>query len=48
MPAGNPVTQRFYQDLGITCVAVGTRELAKAAAAMACLTGVLQRDEPES
>ena len=44
MPAGNPVTQDFYAGLGVACVTVSVDELAKAAGAIGCLTGILQRD----
>ena len=44
MPAGNPVTQRFYESLGIECITVQVDELAKAAGAIGCLTGVLHRE----
>ena len=43
MPAGNPASQAFYESLGITCVTTPTHELAKAAGAVGCLTGVLRR-----
>ena len=43
MPAGNPNTQSFYEDLGITCHTVETDELAKAAGAIGCLSGILAR-----
>ncbi len=43
MPAGNPATQRFYEELGITCHTVGVDELTKAAGGIGCLTGVLAR-----
>ena len=43
MPAGNPNTQSFYEDLGITCHTVETDELAKAAGAIGCLSGILSR-----
>lgn len=43
MPAGNPVAQAFYEDLGITCHPVEVDELCKAAGAIGCLTGVLHR-----
>ena len=43
MPAGNPVTQQFYERLGVECITVAVDELAKAAGAIGCLTGVLQR-----
>jgi N-dimethylarginine dimethylaminohydrolase len=44
MPAGNPITQAFYERLGITCHTVVVDELIKAAGAIGCLTGVLRRD----
>ena len=44
MPAGNPITQSFYESLGITCLTVDITELAKAAGAMGCLTGIIERD----
>ncbi len=44
MPAGNPKSQAFYEGLGVTCTAVATDELAKAAGAMGCLTGILRRE----
>ncbi|MCC6471444.1 MAG: amidinotransferase [Alphaproteobacteria bacterium] len=43
MVGGNPVTQRFYEDLGIQVTATPADELAKAAGAIGCLTGVLGR-----
>lgn len=43
MVADNPRTQAFYEDLGIACTTVPARELAKAAGAVGCLTGVLAR-----
>lgn len=43
MPAGNPVTQGFYEECGITCHPVAVDELCKAAGAIGCLTGVLHR-----
>lgn len=43
LAAGNPVTQRFYEAHGIECAVVEVGELAKAAGAMGCLTGVLER-----
>lgn len=43
MVGGNPVTQRFYEELGIRVTAVPADELAKAAGAIGCLTGVLGR-----
>jgi arginine deiminase len=44
MPAGNPITQTFYQRAGIICHTVEVDELAKAAGAAGCLTGVLERE----
>jgi arginine deiminase len=44
MVAGNPVTQAFYEEAGIRCVTVQVDELIKAAGAIGCLTGVLERD----
>jgi arginine deiminase len=44
MAAGNPTTQAFYESLGIRCRTVAVDELAKAAGAVGCLTGVLMRD----
>lgn len=44
MPAGNPVSREFYESLGIHCTTVDIGELAKAAGAIGCLTGVLHRE----
>ena len=44
MPAGNPATQAFYEEAGITCQAVQIDELLKAAGGVGCLTGVLHRE----
>jgi N-dimethylarginine dimethylaminohydrolase len=43
MPAGCPRTQTLFEDAGIECVTVEIDELAKAAGAMGCLTGILKR-----
>ncbi len=43
MAAGNPVTQSFYEALGVTCTTVEVDELAKASGAIGCLTGVVSR-----
>ena len=43
MPAGNPLTEAFYRQLGVECVAVEVDELGKAAGSIGCLTGVLER-----
>ena len=44
MPAGNPVTEDYFNELGIECVTVKVDELAKAAGAVGCLTGILERE----
>jgi N-dimethylarginine dimethylaminohydrolase len=44
MVDGNPVTRAFLEDHGIVCLSVPADELAKAAGAVGCLTGVLWRD----
>jgi len=44
MAAGNPVRQTFYESLGITCHTVVVNELGKAAGAVGCLTGVVERE----
>lgn len=44
MTAHAPVTQSFYESLGITCHTVEIDELVKAAGAIGCLTGVLMRE----
>jgi len=43
MPAGNPVSQGCYEELGVSCMTVQVDELAKAAGAIGCLSGVLAR-----
>jgi arginine deiminase len=45
MAAGNPVTQTFYEGLGVECVTVEASELGKAAGSIGCLTGVLEREK---
>jgi len=44
MPAGNPVTQAFYEELGVACTAVAMDELTRAAGAIGCATAVLERE----
>jgi N-dimethylarginine dimethylaminohydrolase len=44
MVDGNPASRTFFEDLGIECLCVAADELAKAAGALGCLTGVLWRD----
>jgi arginine deiminase len=43
MPAGNPRSQAFYEELGIRCRTVEVEEIGKAAGSIGCLTGVLER-----
>lgn len=45
MPAGCPVTQAFYEALGVTCYTVEVQELRKAAGAIGCLTGIVEREK---
>lgn len=44
MAAGNPATQAFYERHGIACATLAIDELAKAAGAIGCLTGVIERE----
>ena len=44
MVAGNPVSQTFLEDLSIECRTIEMMELTKAAGAVGCLSGVVQRD----
>ncbi len=44
MGAGNPITQAFYENLGIKCHTVACDELGKAAGSIGCLSGILQRE----
>jgi N-dimethylarginine dimethylaminohydrolase len=44
MVDGNPAAQAFYEAQGIECLCVPADELAKAAGAVGCLTGVLWRE----
>ena len=44
MPAGCPVTQAFFEELDVECITVDVDELVKAAGAIGCLTGVIDRD----
>ena len=43
MPAGCPITQGFFEQLGIECITIEVDELVKAAGAIGCLTGVIDR-----
>lgn len=44
MNAGNPITQEFIESQGVTCHTVDVSELKKAAGAIGCLTGILERE----
>jgi len=44
MRSNNPISQDFYEQLGIVCLVVEGDELSKAAGSIGCLTGVLWRD----
>ncbi|MGC8827925.1 MAG: arginine deiminase family protein [Anaerolineae bacterium] len=44
MPAGSPRTRSFYEHAGIACYEVEVSELMKAAGAIGCMTGVLERE----
>lgn len=44
VPAGNGAARRFYENLGIAVVETPMAELAKAAGAVGCLTGILARE----
>jgi len=44
MVDGSPVARRFYQSHGIDCLTAAADELVKAAGAVGCLTGVIERD----
>ena len=43
MAAGNPISQAFYEDAGITCQVVEVDEILKAAGGIGCATGILER-----
>lgn len=43
MAEGNPITQAFYENAGITCHTVQVDELIKAAGGIGCMTGILER-----
>jgi N-dimethylarginine dimethylaminohydrolase len=45
MAAGSPVTQAFLEALEVTCFTVDVSELRKAAGAIGCLTGVVEREK---
>ena len=44
MPAGNPVSEAFYQELGISVRAIPMEAVGQAAGSIGCLTGILHRD----
>jgi N-dimethylarginine dimethylaminohydrolase len=44
MAAGNPITQAFYEDAGITCHTVEVDEIVKAAGGIGCATGIVERE----
>lgn len=44
MAANCPQTQEFYESLGVECVTTNVDELRKAAGAIGCLSGIVQRD----
>lgn len=44
MPAGNPLTRDWYEELGIEVTETPMAELRKAAGAVGCLTGVVERE----
>jgi len=48
MPDGCPHMRSFLENLGVNCHTVEVDELAKAAGGIACLTGILKRDMPDS
>ncbi len=43
MPAGNPRSRGAYEAAGVECVSVPLDQIARAAGAIGCLTGVLER-----
>lgn len=43
MPAGNPASRAAYESLGVECHEVPVDQVARAAGAIGCLTGVLER-----
>ncbi len=47
MPAGNPVTEAFYKSLGIDVLTVAVDEIIKAAGAIGCMTGIVERELTE-
>lgn len=43
MSGNNPLTHKFYEDLGLYCETLVIDELLKAAGGIGCLTGILER-----
>ncbi len=44
MAAGHPNSQSYYESLGVKCHTVEIAELAKAAGAIGCLSGIVERE----
>jgi N-dimethylarginine dimethylaminohydrolase len=44
MVAGNLISQAYFEELGIMCESIEMNELMKAAGAVGCLSGVIQRE----
>lgn len=44
MSGNNPLTQSFYEDLGLHCQTLVIDELLKAAGGIGCLTGIVERE----
>lgn len=44
IPAGNPITETFYKSLGVDVLTVAVDEIVKAAGAIGCMTGVIERE----
>jgi N-dimethylarginine dimethylaminohydrolase len=44
MPAGNPISQAFYEGLGIECLTAEVGKISMAAGSIGCLTGILERE----
>lgn len=43
LPAGFPAAEAFYREAGLDCMTVEVDELIKAAGAVGCMTGILER-----
>jgi arginine deiminase len=44
LPAKNPISQAFYESLGVECIPIPVDELRKANGAMGCMTGIVHRE----